>query len=169
MEFNKLFAALLCAAITAMLAGFVADLVIKPHVPEERAYVVAVPEEDGAGDLAAAAPAEAEPIDDLLANADIARGQMLSRACMACHTFDKGGVNKIGPNLFNIMGGPKAHIDAFAYSDAMKNKGGTWSIDDMNQWLWKPRKFIPGNKMVYVGMKKPEDRAALIAWMQTLK
>lgn len=167
MEFNKIFAAVLAAGIVAMLAGFVADLMVKPIVPEQRAYEVAVMDEAPAG--GPAAPATAEPVDALLASADIARGQQLSKACMACHTFDKGGANKIGPNLFNVMGGPKAHIAGFAYSDAMKTKEGSWTVDNMNQWVWNPKKFIPGSKMVYAGMKKPEDRAALIAWMQTLK
>jgi len=163
-EFNKIFAAILVAGITAMLSGFIANKVVHPEALEEDAIAV-----EG-GPVAAAAKVEkkAEPIAHLIATADIARGEKLSKACAACHSFDNGGPNKVGPNLWNVMGGKKAHLDSFAYSSAMANFGGQWGYLEMNKFMWKPKKYIPGTKMNYNGIRKPEDRAALIAWMRTL-
>lgn len=168
MEFNKIFAAFLVAGIVAMLAGFISKQLVHPTVPEERAYTVEIPE-GGVTTAAATAPTGPEDIEPFMAAADPANGEKLSRACMACHSFDKGGANKIGPNLWGIMGADIAHLDGFAYSSAVKEHGGTWTIANMNKWLWNPRKMIPGTKMVYPGMKKPEDRADMIAWLKTLK
>jgi cytochrome c len=167
MEFNKLLAAILVAGIVAMLAGFVAKKLVHPHLLAENAFHVEVAEAASAGGDAVAAPAMAEPVTELMAAADAARGEKLAKVCAACHTFDQGGPNRIGPNLSGVFGGPKAHAPDFAYSDAMKNKGGTWTEDDLNTFLWNPKKFVPGTKMTFVGIKKPEDRAALIKWLET--
>lgn len=169
MEFNKIFAALLVAGITAMLSWFVAHQVYHPKHLEENAYKVEVAEA-APGPGAAAAPQEAEPIDGLLASADIAQGERLSKVCASCHTFDKGGANRVGPNLWGIVGNKHAHAGDFAYSDAMKaHAGHTWTVEMLNQFLWNPKKTLPGTKMTFAGIKKPEDRAALIKWLQTRK
>jgi cytochrome c len=167
MEFNKIFAALLVAGIVAMFSGFIAHLVIHPKHVEEDAYKVEVADTGAAGG-GAAAPAEAEPIADLMAGADVAQGEKVAKVCAACHTFESGGANKVGPNLAGIVGAKHAHKGDFAYSDAMKTKSGdTWSVDALNSFLWNPKKAIPGTKMTFAGVKKPEDRAALIKWLQT--
>ncbi len=165
-EFNKIFAAILLAGIVAKLSGFVSDRIFHVDTLAENAYQIEVAEE--------AAPGEpqvektAEPILALLATADIAKGQKLSKACAACHSFDNGGVNKIGPNIWNIVNASKASKSGFSYSDAMISKGGTWSYTELNSFLWKPKKHIPGTKMNYIGLKKPQQRADLIAWLRTL-
>lgn len=169
METNKIFAALLVAGIVAMLGGFVTQHIFPPEKLSENAYPIEVADADPAagGD---AAPAGPEPIEDLMASADIAEGEKLFRVCAACHTSEKGGPNKVGPNLFRIVGAPHAHIDGFAYSDAMKAKSGeAWTREALNEFLWNPRKALPGTKMVYVGMRRPEQRAAMIKWLETLK
>lgn len=164
-EFNKIFAALLVAGITAMLAGFIAEQLMHPHELEKNAVEI----DAGIIGSAVAATAEGpEPIAALLASADIERGQKLSKACAACHSFDKGGVNKVGPNLWDVVGGKKGHMNDFAYSDALLAHGGLWSFDELNHFLWKPKKLIDGTKMNFIGIKKPEDRAALIAWLTSL-
>jgi len=169
METNKIFAAFLVAGIIAMLGGFVTQKIFHQHPLEEYAFPIEVAEADTATG-GAAAPAGPEPIEELLATADIAEGEKLSKVCAACHTFDKGGAAKVGPNLFHIVGGPHAHMDGFAYSDAMKaKKGETWTREALNEFLWNPKKAVPGTKMVYAGMKKPEQRAAMIKWLETLK
>lgn len=166
MEFNKLFAAILVAGIIAMFSGFIAHLVIHPEQLKENAYKVEVAD-TGAAAGGVAAPAEAEPIDDLLAGADVTKGEKVAKVCAACHTFDAGGMNKVGPNLSGIVGAKHAHKGDFAYSDSMKAKSGdTWTTASLNQFLWNPKKAIPGTKMTFAGIKKPEDRAALIKWMQ---
>lgn len=166
MEFNKLFAAVLVAGIIAMLAGFISHQVFRHEPLKENAYPIAVADAPTAGG-AVAAPAVAEPIDDLLASADAAQGAKLSKVCASCHTFDKGGPNRTGPNLAGIVGAKRAHMGDFSYSDAMKAKGGAWTVAELNEFLWNPKKTVPGTKMVFAGMKKPEDRAALIKWLQT--
>ena len=165
---NSAFAALIIAGIVAMASGFIAQGLINPKELKEHAVkidtasVSAVP-------TGAAAPKEAEPIADLMATADIVAGEKLSKACVACHSFEKGGPNKVGPNMWNVVNGPKAHMPSFAYSKALLEKGGTWSVESLNQFLWSPKAYIPGTKMGYAGMKKPQDRANLIKWMETLK
>lgn len=166
-EWNKIFAAVLVAGITAMLAGFIAEKTTEAHELETDAVQIAALD-TGAGGATAAAPTGPEPILALLAAADVAQGEKLSKACAACHSFKQGEPHKVGPNLWGIVGAKQAHSDDFAYSDAMKAKGGTWNYQELNKFLWKPKDYVPGTKMTFVGVKKPADRAALIAWLRTL-
>jgi cytochrome c len=167
METNKLLAAILVAGIIAMLAGFIAHKTTETEKLKENAYKIEVADAPAAG--AAAAPATAEPIADLLPKADAAQGEKISKICGSCHTFGKGEPNRIGPNLAGVVGRARASIADFAYSDAMKAKGGSWNADSLNEFLWAPQKFVPGTKMTFAGLKKPEDRAALIKWLETHK
>lgn len=166
MEFNKIFAAILVAGIVAMLGGFVAKQLIHPHHLEEDAFPV-----EEAADGAGGGPAKAagpEPILELIAAADATRGEKVSKACAACHTFNKGGPAGVGPNLYGVVGGPKDHMAGYAYSGALLKTGGTtWTYEELNKFLWKPKAYAPDTKMGYAGLKKPEDRAALIAWLRT--
>ncbi len=164
-QMNNVFAALLIAGIVAMMSGFISHVVYHPHIPAEDAYPVEVVEVAAGG--ADAAPAVAEPIGDLMATADIAKGEKLFKVCAACHTIDAGGANRVGPNLHGVVGGKHAHMAGFAYSDAMKAKAGeTWTVDALNEFIWNPKKTIAGTKMSFAGMKKAEDRAALIKYLQ---
>lgn len=162
-ELNKIFAAVLVAGIVAMLGGFVADILMHPHELEEDAVPVEGAAVAGGGIVKQTLP---DPIMHLIATADLAQGEKLSKACTACHSYEQDGPDKVGPNLWGIVGGPKAARD-FAYSDALENAGGAWGYEDLNKFLWKPKSYIAGTKMNYIGMKKPEDRAAMIAWLRT--
>lgn len=167
MESNKILAAFLVAGIVAMMAGFVSHLAYFQEPLAENAFKIEAADA-GAGAVAgAAAPQVAEPIDDLLAAADIAQGEKLAKMCAACHTFDKGGANRVGPNLAGIFGAGKAKVAGFAYSDALKAKGGNWGVAELNEFLWNPKKSVPGTKMAFAGLKKPEDRAAMVKYMQS--
>jgi len=170
METNKIFAALLVAGIIAMLGGFVSQLAMHPHELEEAAYEIEAAE-DGATGGHNAAPVDTGPesITDLIASADIERGKKLSRACMACHSMDQGGKVQQGPPLWGVAGRSVASIGGFAYSDAMKGFGGSWDVEKLNHFLWNPKKALSGTKMNYRGVKKPEDRAALVAYLKSLK
>lgn len=164
MEFNKIFAAILVAGIVAMLAGFFADKIVHPEKLKENAFAVEVAESAGAGGVKV--EKKAEPVLALIAEADIARGQKLSKACAACHSFDQGGPNGVGPNLWALVDRKKDSVSGFAYSGALGD--GAWTYAALNEFLWKPKKYAPGTKMNYAGMKKPSDRAALIAWLRTM-
>jgi cytochrome c len=166
--FNKIFMAILTATLIALLAGFVSKKLVHPNFPAERAYKVEVPETETAAADAPAAPAEPDPVTPLMAAADPAAGQKLVKACAACHSFEKGGANKVGPNLWGIVGNKHAHAEGFAYSDAMKAQEGPWDYEHLNKFLANPKATIPGTKMNFAGMKKVEDRAALIAYLRTL-
>lgn len=168
LENNKIFAAILVAGIVGMLSAFVANKIVADEAPAEEAYPIEVADAPATGGAPAKA-AVAEPIADLIALADIARGQKLSKACAACHSFNNGGPHKIGPNIHNIYNATKGSKSGFSYSDALVAKGGKWDIDSLNNFLWKPKKYIKGTKMNYAGMKKPEDRAAMVKYLQSLK
>lgn len=164
-EFNKVFAAILVAGITAMLSGFIANKLVHPEKLKKNAVEI-----EG-GEVAASGPKKAQlpdPILHLIASADITRGEKLAKACVACHSFANGGAHKVGPNLWDVVNAPKAGKTGFGYSTALKEQGGTWSYASLNKFLWKPKKYVPGTKMNYNGIKKPEDRAAMIAWLRTL-
>jgi cytochrome c len=164
MEFNKIFAAILTAAIIACIAGFVSKKIVAPHMLHEDAYHIEGVESVGGG---TAGPVGPEPIMGLLATADVAKGEKLVRACAACHTFDKGGADGTGPHLWNAMTRGVA-ATGFAYSAGMKAHGGKWTYAELNHFLWKPKSVVPDTKMNFIGIKKPEDRAAVIAYLRTL-
>lgn len=167
MEFNKIFAAFLIAGIVAMLGGFVSRQFVHAEPLAKEAYPIEAIE-ISAGGAGTAAPAGPEPILALLATANLEQGQKLAKACAACHVFDKGGPNRVGPGLWNVVGAEKAKHAGFSYSSALTEKGGKWTYADLNHFLWKPKDFVSGTKMTFAGIKKPEDRAAVIAWLRTL-
>ena len=170
LENNKIFAALLIAGIVACLAGFVAEHVVHSEAPEKAALDIDTSALESAAS-GEAAPAGPEPILALLAKADVAKGEALAKACLACHDFSKGGPNKVGPNLYGIVNNKQAHKDDFAYSDVIKDmgaKGGRWTYANLSHFLWKPAAYAKGTKMSFPGFKKPQDRADVIAYLRTL-
>ena len=116
------------------------------------------------GDAGAVA---AVPIATLLASADVAKGEAIFKKCIACHTIAAGGANGIGPNLYATLGKPLASHAGFAYSDALKTKGGAWAWENMSEWLANPKKYAPGNKMTFAGLGNPEERAAVLLYINS--
>ena len=114
----------------------------------------------------AAAVEETADLETLLASADVKRGETLYFQCRACHTVEQDGTNKVGPKLWGMFGREAGAVPGFAYSDALKNSGVVWTPETVNDWLEQPADFLPGNIMVFVGVKKPQDRANLIAYLQ---
>jgi cytochrome c len=114
------------------------------------------------------AAATTASLPDLLKAADPAAGEKIAAKCKACHDLSKGGPNKIGPNLWDIVGNKQAHLDNFSYSDAVKGLGGQWTYENLDKFLTKPKDYAPGTKMTFPGLPKPEDRAALIAYLRSL-
>ncbi len=119
-----------------------------------------------AGAPSAPAATESYDIDALVASADVARGQTLFLQCRACHGLEPEGMNKVGPNLYGMFGREAGKAPGFDYSDAVANSGIVWSAKTLDQWLARPSDFLPGNRMVFVGVPKPADRAALIAYIK---
>jgi len=129
--------------------------------PEQLGYVIQGAEESGAD----AGPSLAA----LLAAATPAAGEAVFAKCMACHTIAQGGAAGIGPNLFGVVGTPiGAHAPGFAYSGALAGKGGDWSFENLDAWLKSPRAFADGTKMSFAGLSSGEDRAAVIAYMNSM-
>jgi cytochrome c len=157
------------AALVALTAAFAIGIVINESTHAEHgaemAYKVDVPE-SGTQVAAVQEAAVLEPVAPLLAAADVAAGEKAFKRCGTCHTVEKGGANKVGPNLYNVVGGQKGHISGFAYSDAIKAMGGEWSYADLNAFLAKPKDFLPGTKMTFAGIKSVQDRANLIAYLR---
>lgn len=110
------------------------------------------------------------PVDlgTLLASADANAGKSKVQACVSCHTFDQGGPNRIGPNLWGVIGRDIASHQGFAYSPAMSAQAGAWTYVRLFDYLASPARDIPGNKMGYAGMRRPEDRASVIRYLATL-
>jgi cytochrome c len=131
------------------------------HAPEKQGFVIpGVESSDGGGGAEV-------PIATLLATADAAKGETIFKKCVACHTINAGGANGIGPNLNGVLGKPLASHAGFAYSDALKSKGGTWTFEAMSEWLANPKKYAPGNKMTFAGLGNPEERAALLLYINS--
>ncbi len=170
LEMNKIAAAALTAGVVAMLSGFISTIVVHaPDAPTERAYAIAIPEAAAATDTAATAEPVQESILPLLASADSAAGEKVAKKCAACHTFDEGGPNRVGPNLYGIVGRQVAATDGFSYSDALAGKSSeTWSYEHLDAFLTKPKDWAPGTKMAYAGLRKTGDRADLIAYLRGL-
>ncbi len=169
-EANKIAGAILAAMILAMVSGMVANMLVHPKTLEKPVYAVAGGETTAAA-TTTSAPAGPEPIAPLLASADIDAGKDKAKLCTTCHSFEKGGPNRIGPNLYGVVGEPiAAPRGDFAFSDALKQKGQgqTWTADNLNEWLWKPQSFAHGTKMTFIGLPKAQDRANVIAYLNSL-
>jgi cytochrome c len=168
-ELNKFAAAILLAGIVAMVSSFLAEALVKPKPIAQPGYVVAGAEAKPAAAGGGAPKAEElAPIAPLLAKADAAEGEKISKQCAACHTFDKGGANRIGPNLYGVIGSHPAEVQGFAFSKALEGiKDKVWNYEALNQWLAKPQAYAPGTKMTFAGLRKPEQRADVIAFLRS--
>ncbi|PHR53338.1 MAG: cytochrome c family protein [Robiginitomaculum sp.] len=139
---------------------------VHPHIPDHPGYAVEVAGSTGAD----AGPVEVVKVislAELLASASVSSGERVAKKCAACHTFDKGGANKTGPNLWNLVGRAAAGVDGFGFSSAMSSSGLTWDFETLNKYLTKPKELVPGTAMSFAGIKKDKDRANLLAWIRS--
>ena len=166
-ELNKIAGAVLFTMLIILGLQNLAGIVYHAPTPEKPGYAVEVAEKSGAATETAAAPAEV-PLPTLLASADVEKGKKVAKKCAACHTFDNGGANKVGPNLYSIVGRAKASTAGAKYSEALTTKGGDWTLEDLDGFLGAPKKWLPGTTMGFAGIKKPEQRADLLAYLNSL-
>lgn len=168
LEFNKAAAAVLCAGLIAMTSGQIAKIFYHTNENDPaRGYQVEVASVETT--TQASTPEEVIDIAALLADADANAGKTTAKRCVTCHSFDKGGRHKVGPNLYDVVNAPKASKDGFSYSSALKKHGGNWDHDALYQFLKKPKKYVPGTKMAFAGLKKPKQIADLIAYLESHK
>lgn len=150
------------AGIVLLGTTLVTGEVFKSERPETMGYPIeGVELESG--------EAEAEqPIAFFMQTADIGRGEQAYRKCAACHTIEQGGANGLGPNLWGNMGADIAHVPGFNYSAALQGVAGSWSWDNMSEWLRSPRQFAPGTRMTFAGLSDPQERADLMLYMNSM-
>ncbi|WP_448586345.1 c-type cytochrome [Thermaurantiacus sp.] len=167
-EWNRMAGAFLAALLSLLALSILTDeFLMRPEVPQQKGYVVAGVEAEA--DAGEAAPAEAEPpVEVFLASADLARGEAAFKKCAACHSINEGGANGVGPNLWGIVGAPHARVAGFQYSDALAaRKGEPWSWAALDAWLRSPKAAIPGNRMAFAGIGRPQERADLLVYLNS--
>jgi cytochrome c len=164
-ELNKILGAVLGTCLALLSLNIAAGALFTAHPPEKPGYEVAV-QEDTHGKPGEQAPAE-EPLPVRFASADTARGESSAKKCAACHTFGKGEPNRVGPNLWGVVGRPKASEAGFNYSAAMKAQKGNWTPEDLDVYLANPKAMVPGTNMTFAGIPRGKERADLITYLNT--
>ena len=170
-EINKILGAVLGTLVFVMGLSVLSGIIFSEDPPEQAGWQVAV--KDDADEVAEeeAAAQEEVPFEVLLASADPEAGKSASRVCGACHAFEKGGGNGIGPALWNSVGAEIASVEGFNYSSAMKEhaeEAGRWTYAQLNGWLRNPQEWVPGTSMGYAGIKDRQERANVIAYMKSM-
>ena len=166
-EANKVLGAILGTFLGVHAVHLAAGAIFSPDVPAKPGYEIAVTEPPASGSEEGVKAPE-EPLEQLLASASTERGQAAAKPCEVCHTFEKGGPNRVGPPLWGIVGRPRASVPGFNYSPAMRSKGGEWTFEELNRFLANPRRDIPGTAMTFAGIERARQRADVIAYLRTL-
>ena len=170
-EANKIFGAILGTIFVVFGGSLLASSIYHSEVPETAGYAIVAAEAPAAGEAPAAA-AEDPPIATLLASADAGKGEAEFKKCQACHSGEEGGPNKVGPHIWDVVNRPIASVSDFSYSAAMKefSQGGSvnWDYDHLYHFIKAPKQYVPGTAMGYAGLKDPQGRADLIAYLRTL-
>ncbi|WP_297106770.1 cytochrome c family protein [uncultured Devosia sp.] len=168
-ELNKIIGAVLGTLLFVMGVGFLAEAIYHPI--ENRGPGYALPEPEVAEGGAPVEEEPAVPLSVLLASASAERGAAAVRKCQSCHNFGEGEANKQGPLLYDVVGAVQAHVEDFAYSDILMqhhNEGLVWSYENLDAFLTNPKGYAPGTKMSFAGVRSPEERADILAYLQTL-
>lgn len=164
-ELNKVLGAILGTCLVLLALNIAAGAIFTTEKPAKPGFAIAVKE---AAHEKAGPQEKSEPIEVLLAKASAEKGQAAAKQCHACHTFEKGGPNRVGPNLYDVVGRKVASHGGFDYSDALKKKGGEWTFEELNKFIHDPRADVPGTKMTFAGLKRDQQRADVIDYLRTL-
>ena len=167
-EINKIVAAVLMVALLVIGIGKLSDIIFHVEKPKTPGYVVEV-EQVAATNSQSASETTEEKIDiaSLMAMGDLATGEKVFKKCAACHSIVKGGKNKIGPALYNVVGRQVGGVSDYKYSKALSEYKKDWTFEELNGFLLKPSKWIKGTKMAYAGLRKESDRASIIKYLNS--
>jgi cytochrome c len=163
MEITKFVGAICGSLLIFLLIQLASHAIFDTH-SDVVAFSVEAPE---SGAAEGEAPAEAVDVGALVAAADVGKGETVFKKCAACHKLD--GSQAVGPHLDGVVGRTVASVDGFSYSDGMKAHGGDWTPEALFAFLSNPKKIVPGTKMAFAGLPKPEDRADVIAYLESVK
>ncbi len=169
LTFNKIAGGVLATGLAIFLLKEVTTELFAQEPPEKMGYAIAVVEETTGGP--AAAPEVPPDWGTVLPAANIENGKTVSAKCASCHTFTMGGADTTGPNLFGLVGRKPATHGSYPYSEAMKKLSGekpAWTHEILYEYLVAPQKYVPGTKMTFIGLKQPQERIDMIAYLQTL-
>ena len=166
-EINKIVASILLIALLFIGIGKMSNLIFHVEKPETVGYKVDLPEVDNKNENAVTNNETKDEIDisSLLALGDAAHGEKVFKKCSACHSINKGGENKIGPALYNVLGRQVGGVTDYKYSSALTEYGKSWTFEEMNGFLKKPASYIKGTKMAFAGLRKEKDRASVIIYL----
>jgi cytochrome c len=167
-ELNKIMGAILGTCLGLLSLNIAANAIFHPVKPAKPGYEIAVPETPAAGDQKGAPAQQDPPIAELLASADLARGETSHNKCVSCHTFDKGGRNLVGPNLYGVVGREKGSAPGFNYSAAFKKTmQGAWTAQEISDFVKNPKLMVPGTSMTFAGIPRASERADLILFLNS--
>jgi len=165
-ELNKIVAAILMVALLVIGIGKLANIIFYVEKPKTPGYVVEVEQTISTStEINSETTEEKIDIAALMAMGDIAHGEKVFKKCAACHSIVKGGANKIGPALYNVVGRKIGGVTDYKYSKALADYGKEWNFEELNGFLIKPAKWIKGTKMAYAGLRKEKDRASVIKYL----
>ncbi len=162
-ELNKIMGAVLGTLLFVLSLSIVSGGIFASHPPQKAGYEIAA-KDDKAGPAQAAAEPQI-PLANLLNEANPEKGASVARQCVACHEFAKGGANKVGPGLYGVVNNDTGTHAGFNYSNAMKNKKGKWTFEELDKFLENPSKVVPGTSMTFLGIRRATDRAAVIVYL----
>ena len=165
-ELNKIIAAILMVALLVIGLGKITDLVFHVKKPENPGYKIEVEGSSiSSGESQATKIVEEIDIAAIMAQGDIASGEKIFKKCVACHSINSGGANKIGPALYNVVGRKVGSVADYKYSKALASYDKDWTFEELNGFLIKPATYIKGTKMAYAGLRKEKDRASVIMYL----
>ena len=164
-ELNKIIAAILMVGLLVIGLGKVADGIFHVKKPQSPGYQVEVESQLISGTSQTVEIIEKIDINAVMALGDITSGEKIFKKCAACHSINKGGKNKIGPALYNVVGRAVGGVDDYKYSKALASYGKEWTFKELNGFLTKPSSYLKGTKMSYAGLRKEKDRASVIKYL----